>query len=155
MTPGEKYGVTLKEYIEAVMRENQRAIEQASAEREKAAAILRASLVQQLESGDKGLERHIEGQVKQIRELIIAQEEVVNQAQKFSQQAITKAEEAVERRLELLNEFRAQQADESKKYALRENVETLTSQVSKIWGGLIVVALVGVANLVKIFFVHT
>ena len=66
--------------------------------------------------------------------------------------AVEKAEKAQERRLDLLNEFRAQAADESKKYALRDTVETLSAQISRLYGGLIVVGVIGVANLVKLFF---
>jgi hypothetical protein len=40
-----------------------------------------------------------------------------------AKEAVGKAEQANERRLELLNEFRAQQADESRKYALASIVE--------------------------------
>ena len=71
-----------------------------------------------------------------------------------AKEAIKVANTAQEHRLNLLNEFRAQSSDEAKKYALRETVDSLSSQVSKIWGGLIVVALIGVANLVKLFFAH-
>ena len=75
-------------------------------------------------------------------------------ADSSAKEAIRVASTAQEHRLNLLNEFRAQSSDESKKYALRETVESLASQVSKIWGGLVVVAMIGVANLVKIFFGH-
>ena len=75
-------------------------------------------------------------------------------AQNSAKEAIKVANTAQERRLDLLNEFRGQQKDESAKYALRETVDSIGKQVSTIWGGLVVVALIGVANLVKLFFVH-
>ena len=65
--------------------------------------------------------------------------------------AVEKAGTANDRRLDLLNEFRAQAADESKKYALRETVDTLATQISRLYGGLAVVGLIGIANLVKLF----
>jgi hypothetical protein len=40
-----------------------------------------------------------------------------------SKEAVAKAEQANERRLDLLNEFRGQQADEARKYALSTLVE--------------------------------
>ena len=73
-------------------------------------------------------------------------------ADNSAKEAIKVANAAQEHRLNLLNEFRAQSSDEAKKYALRETVDALSRQVSTIWGGLVVVGLVGVANLVKLFF---
>ena len=68
--------------------------------------------------------------------------------------AVNKAEAGLERRLDLLNEFRAQAADEAKKYALRDTVETLSTQISRLYGGILVVGAIGVANLVKLWFAH-
>jgi len=78
----------------------------------------------------------------------------ISESQTNSKEAIALATKAQDRRLDLLNEFRAQQQDEAVKYASRETLDNVVSQVSKIWGGLAVVALVGVANLVKLFLVH-
>ena len=93
------------------------------------------------------LERHFEVQIE-------ALDRRLTEAQANAKEAVKVANLAQERRLDLLNEFRGQQADEARKYALRETVDSLSSQVSKIWGGLVVVALVGIANLVKLFFTH-
>jgi len=76
----------------------------------------------------------------------------LREADSNAKEAIKVANTAQEHRLNLLNEFRAQSSDEAKKYALRETVDALGKQVSTIWGGLVVVALIGVANLVKLFF---
>jgi hypothetical protein len=78
----------------------------------------------------------------------------LTEAQANAREAVKVATQSQDRRLDLLNEFRAQQQDESRKYALRETVDGLSNQVSRIWGGLVVVALVGIANLVKLFFTH-
>lgn len=76
-----------------------------------------------------------------------------------SKDAIRLATAAQDKRLDLLNEFRSQSSDEAKKYVTVETqsandsrISNLQDQVSKIWGGLVVVALVGIANLVKLFF---
>lgn len=88
-----------------------------------------------------------------------AQDERINAEFRCMRDAVKKATKALERRLKLLNEFRAQTEDESKKYAtvtslggLREMVDMNTTQVARLYGGLAVVGLVGVANLVKLFF---
>jgi hypothetical protein len=89
-----------------------------------------------------------------VQALIDNMDRRLTEAQLNSKEAVKLATTAQDRRLDLLNEFRAQQGDEARKYALRETVDSLNSQVSKIWGGLVVVALVGIANLVKLFFTH-
>lgn len=99
------------------------------------------------------IERDIYISVKEhFTELLKEHDRRIEQALTAAKDAVQKAETANERRLNLLNEFRQQSADESQKYALKETMDSLSSQVSKIWGGLIVVTLIGVANLVKLFF---
>ncbi len=82
-----------------------------------------------------------------------------------AREALLKAETALERRLDLLNEFRAQAAEESKKYILQPLYDTnhaaLTLRVSKIeiavsrlYGGVVVVGMIGIANLVKLWLAH-
>ena len=88
------------------------------------------------------------------REILKQMDRRLTDADLNAKEAIKVANTAQEHRLNLLNEFRAQSSDESKKYALRETVDALSKQVSTIWGGLVVVGLVGVANLVKLFFSH-
>ena len=87
--------------------------------------------------------------------LMNAQDRRVEQALTASREAVDKAEKAQERRLDLLNEFRAQSADEARKYAQREVVEPrlnkAETQIARLYGGLAVVAFVGIANLVKVF----
>lgn len=155
--------VSLKDHFEAILREQQRAVEQATAEREKAAAVLRESLLSRVTQGDESLERHIKEQIAQIRNIINGQQELVDQAFDSSQQAIVKAEQATEKRLDLLNEFRAQAADEQKRFlpidvytekhtALQEKVGIVEKSMSRLYGGIIVVGAIGVANLVKIWF---
>jgi hypothetical protein len=93
------------------------------------------------------------------------QQRQIDQIRRDAGEAITKASTALEKRLDLLNEFRGQAAEESKKYlsrteyeqnhfSLREIVDGLGTQVARLYGGLAVVALVGIANLVRLFFAH-
>lgn len=61
-----------------------------------------------------------------------------------AKEAVDKADQANDRRLDLLNEFRGQQSDESKKYALRESVDQairgLEKDVSLIQGRALAMA---------------
>jgi hypothetical protein len=72
--------------------------------------------------------------------------------------AVEKAEKAQERRLDLLNEFRAQAGDEAKKYALREAVDgrlsSVETQIARLYGGLVLLGFIGVANLVRVWLGH-
>ena len=93
------------------------------------------------------LKDHFDAVIEQV-------EKRLDDADDNAKEAIKVASTAQEHRLNLLNEFRAQSSDEAKKYASRETVDSLAKQVSTIWGGLVVIGLVGVANLVKLFFSH-
>jgi hypothetical protein len=121
---------------------------------------MREGLLHQVKSGDDALERHIMEQVAQLRSLIEGQGRLVGQAAESAQRAISKAEEATEKWLQLPNEFRAQQGDESKKYSLRETVEKqfsdagmsvskLENQISRLYGGIAVVGIIGNCELGK------
>ncbi len=76
----------------------------------------------------------------------------LTEAQRDAKEAIKVATAAQEKRLDLLNEFRGQASDESKKYALKEVVDKLSIQVSMLYGGVVVVGIIGIANLVKLFW---
>lgn len=87
--------------------------------------------------------------------VISDQDRRIEQALRASRDAVEKAEKAQERRLDLLNEFRAQAADESSKYALRELVDERLAKIDRsiniAQGGVLVVAFVGLANLIRIW----
>ena len=85
------------------------------------------------------------------KELLTALDKRVEQALLASRAAVDKANSANEKRLDLLNEFRGQAADEGQRYALRETVDNLSSRLSYLYGGLVVVGVIGIANLVKLF----
>ncbi len=93
--------------------------------------------------------------VKYFERLLAEQDKRIQQALTASSIAVDKAEKAQERRLDLLNEFRAQASDEARKYALREAVEDrlgkIETNIARIYGGLAVVAFVGVANLIRVW----
>lgn len=95
-------------------------------------------------SGDIPLKEHIEGKLhdldRRITQAIMDRDSRVDLALSAAKEAVAKAEVANERRLDLLNEFRAQQADESRKYALSLLVETqfgaMSERVSRVETGL-------------------
>ncbi len=93
--------------------------------------------------------------IKYFERVISDQDRRTEQALIASRDAVDKAEKAQERRLDLLNEFRAQSADEGRKYALRDSVEDrlskLETNIARLYGGLAVVAFVGIANLIRIW----
>lgn len=85
----------------------------------------------------------------------------VEQAQRSAGIAIEKAELAVDKRLTLLNEFRTMAEDRSARFALKdttdrllERIEALEASRDRVYGGLLIVALIGVANLVKLFWIE-
>jgi len=88
----------------------------------------------------------------------VEQDKRIEQSRSDSREALSKAEKAQERRLDLLNEFRAQAADESKKYAIRETTDarlhSLDMHISRIYGGMLVIGFIGVANLVKLWMTN-
>lgn len=107
------------------------------------------------------------------------QDKRVNQAQDAAQAAVLKAEDAIGERLALLNEFRAQSADRSASFARVDQLEAVKDRVSvleqhivrleefkatntrvgvlessrdRIYGAILLLGLIGVANLVKVFW---
>ncbi len=97
------------------------------------------SLREHVEALFRERERAIELSLETQAKLRVADNVRIQQAQDSAQQAIEKAEDAIERRLNLLNEFRAQSADEAQKYALREltdaQFDDLKSRIDRIEGG--------------------
>ncbi len=93
--------------------------------------------------------------VRYFERIIADQDKRIEQALKAAREAVDKAEQAQERRLDLLNEFRSQSKDEQSRFALREETERrmlyVESGIARLYGGLFVVSLIGVANLVRVF----
>lgn len=81
---------------------------------------LRDYLIGKIEEQDRRLTQLVEDRAERNKLAITAAKE-----------AVTKAEAANERRLALLNEFRAQSADEAKKYVPREVFGQMERRVSK------------------------
>ena len=99
------------------------------------------------------------------KELMADQQRQIDQIRRDASEAIGKASTALEKRLDLLNEFRGQAAEESRRFlprleyeqnhqSLRETVDSLGTQVARLYGGLAVVAILGITNLVRLFFAH-
>lgn len=91
--------------------------------------------------------------------MLAEQDRRIQQAQAAAKEAVQKAEKAIDKRLDLLNEFRAQNADKESKYAtiehidaLKEKIEIIESRFNKAHGAILLIALIGVANLVKLFW---
>jgi len=66
------------------------------------------------------LQRQIDDMDRRVAESLAAHDRRGQQQFSAAQEAVDKAERTMSARLELLNEFRAQQADESKKYMSRD-----------------------------------
>jgi hypothetical protein len=93
------------------------------------------------------------------------QDKRIEQALTAAKEAVTKAEQAQERRLNLLNEFRAQSVEEGSKYFLitsheqyskgvDKDLREITKQIARLYGGIITVGAIGLANLVKLWLTH-
>ncbi len=67
--------------------------------------------------------------------LLNEREKRTNQLEQDAKEALNKASIALEKRLDLLNEFRAQAADEASKYARREDLDTLKERMDISQGG--------------------
>lgn len=158
--------VGMKEYFTAILAERTKASEQAGVERDRASLILREAFLTHIRTGDEALSRHIHEQIAQVHIIIKGRDALIAQSAETSQRAIQKAEDATERRLALLNEFRAQAAEESRKFlpnnvymekhkALTDRVDKVEGMIAKMIGGIAVVACIGVANLVKLWFTTT
>ncbi len=83
--------VALREYVEALFDGERRAIDVAELEREKAASALRESLTERIESGDKQLIAHINGQIESVRLALVAAKELSDQRQVSQEKAVDKA----------------------------------------------------------------
>ncbi len=94
--------------------------------------------------------------VRYFERIINDQDKRIEQALKAAREAVDKAEKAQERRLDLLNEFRSQSKDEQSRFSLRETVEpritNVETSIARLYGGLFMVSLIGIANLVRLFF---
>lgn len=141
--------VPLREYVEALLEENKRALEMADSEREKAAAQLRLEMKRAISEGDDRLREHIHQQVLQIEAALASAEKLevqriagvksdiegmsnaVSIASEASEKAINKAEMAAEKRFESVNEFRGQLSDQVRTFMPREVADGLLSQLNK------------------------
>lgn len=103
----------------ALRNEQQRAIDRAAEEREKAAMNLRIELARSIEEGDARLREHIMNQVSQIQSALEA-----------ALRASDKFEETVKARFTQVNEFRAALDDLGKQMATRREMETAVTNLA-------------------------
>jgi hypothetical protein len=111
---------------------------------------------------------------RRLTEARTADRDRVQLALTSAKEAVDKAEQANERRLSLLNEFRSQQAEEARKYVPRETYDLALGQIlariaaletssaanagqgagmSKFWG--IIVSAVGVVGIIATIVIST
>lgn len=80
-------------------------------------------LQQAIELREVAMQDRVDRVESAAKERWAALRESIEQRRIAAQEAIAKSEHSMDRRLDLLNEFRAQSAEEAQKYALREGVE--------------------------------
>lgn len=161
--------VSLREYVEALFNEQQRATDMAereraaatsalrqeqqhaadiaARERSKAAGALATNLAHSISEGDDRLREHIVNQFAQIAAALDSAEKLevtrldtlrreMTLIHDGSEKAISKAETAVEKRLEAGNAYRAQLADQASTFMLREvgdaQFDDLRKQVAEL-----------------------
>lgn len=134
--------VTLKEHVDVVLREKDRAIEMATEEREKAAHALRLEMERAVKEGDERLREHISNQIMQIKAALESAEKLETTRFDANQTSLAgvareqeslrlaqrdaqlKFERSVESRFAQVNEFRGSLDDLSKQMATRRELET-------------------------------
>ncbi len=133
--------IELGDHLERVMKEQQEALRVAETEREKAALNLRIALERDIHAGDARLQDHITHQVEQVRQALASltllnHERDGRMDDRFSahREAIQKAEDSLNRRLEGMNAFQQQITEERSMYLLRDTFDT-TLETWTIWRG--------------------
>ncbi len=162
--------ISIRGFFERVMTEQREAMRLAEAEREKAAANVRRALEENMAMGDARLQDHIDHQVEQVKQALVSLQLLLTEKDgrmddRFEsfREAIGKADAAMTVRLQGMNEFRAQINQERANYITREfideqakgtaeRISRLENWQGKIVGGITVVAAIGVANFVEVWF---
>lgn len=134
----------LEKRLLAILQEQRDATHLAEDEREKAAAQLRLNLEQMIREGDTNLRMHITEQVQSIKAALAAQERLGEEKDKrleavheAAQEAIAKAEQSMERRLDSMNEFRDQLSDQAARFIPREVYDAGIEQARREREGLV------------------
>ncbi len=96
---------------EAITLERSRASETAEREREKAARALAVQLTQQIDQGDRALKDHIEQQFAQLSIMLESTRREVDIRSEEQQKAITKAEVSTDNRFQSVNGLRSQMGE--------------------------------------------
>jgi hypothetical protein len=122
---------SLRRELEIISRETQRAVSEATAEREKAAQALASSMAESIKEGDERLREHIENQVNQIEAALESARRETKFAHAGSQKAIDKAEEATDKRFEAVSTFREELSGRMEKAMSREVAEAREKELAK------------------------
>lgn len=91
---------------------------------------------QRLDDLQAQVDRRIQTEQRELRAEITHVRDYVDTRFAALQLAVDKAEDGINRRLDLLNEFRAQSADEAKKFSLREVTDQQLGDISARVGRL-------------------
>jgi ABC-type transporter Mla subunit MlaD len=136
---------------EVLREEQRRALEAAAEEREKSAAALRAATDRQVADNYARLKEQIDAADQAARDALDHVRELMDAHRAGDQLAIDKALEASKELAEKHNDLihSAETKDES--YATKVELKRLENWQSKVSGGLIAVAGIGVANFVKLW----
>lgn len=102
---------------------------------------------------------HLRSEVERIKAILEEREKHVDILFNEAKEAVDKAEKAQDKRLDLLNEFRAQAADEQSKFVTKDvhdllvdSVSDMKTNIARLWIGGAMIGFGVVANLVKLWF---
>ena len=123
--------VTLREYVEALLHEHQRANEIAERERESSAHVLASELRDRILAGDARLAEHIAQQIGQIAAALESARREQTLVASAAKEAIEKAERATEKRFSSVNAFREQLSDQVAMFMPREVAESQITEMRK------------------------
>lgn len=121
----------LRREMETISMSAQRAIEETSKERDKAALALSENTRQSIKDGDERLREHIQNQVNQIEAALESARRETHFANDSAKEAINKAEVATDKRFEGVNEFRKELGDRWARTMPREVAESMMAEFEK------------------------
>jgi len=136
--------ISVRGFFERVLKEREEATRVAETEREKAAQALRDSLTRDMSAGDARLQDHIDHQIEQVKQALQALTLLLTERDgrmddRFSshREAIQKAEDALNKRLEAMNEFRDQLKDQTATFAVKESTDGRLAKLEGFQGRLL------------------
>jgi hypothetical protein len=121
----------LRREVDVVSRETQRAVTEATGEREKAAQALAVNMKQSIKEGDERLREHIENQVRQIEAALESARRETHFANDASKEAINKAEVATDKRFAQVYAVQKELANHWERTMPREVAEAQLAEFEK------------------------